>query len=607
LLAAGSGAAALHFSGATSALVRAVQSDSTKAELESKTEQDGNVVSISRVGWEPGVAYAQTVDLKIGIGTRDQGNEGSKQLVQLRLGGRLETLVSEVIGKEVRVRLRLVDPKVNAGNKSVPTEAVTALATPFFADYDDRGRALRLHVPPGLESAARGLLRELVATTQLTMPERSTARWSAVESDTTGDYKASYKALGTTKIVRQKAGYVPTSSVTGDERKQPKPQIVAYGAEFELDDWGRVKDLKCTSSMTTATDGTEMSFEARSELSLKTLSRSRETQGLPLSSAGLVAIPITSDPSEAEDSKNLDRQLVAGSDVKGILVALSNGKDGDAARPRTRLEALFRLDPSAIQTALAMLDDTNAPTVLASLGGAGTAEAQKALGDVLRDDRRSPAERLAAVDGVFSLENPTAETATALEALTRSDHPELKQNASLALGVAAARMAEDDPAAAKGVVQRMTADYASSKDSHEQIRVVGGLGNTRSADSLGALTQAMASKDPAVRAAAAAALRFVPDPAADVLLSKALTSDPDKNVRNAALLAAGYRAYDPLAQALETVSRDPDVDLRTMLVSTLTQLSQQDSQAFVLLDWIANNDPSNEVRSKALGALGQLS
>ena len=607
LLVTGLGAASLHFTGAASALKRAVSSHSAKAQTEASLG-DKTVASFSRAGWEPGVTYAQTIDLRIGVGSAGKDDAGSNQLFELRLGGKLETLVSEVLGKEVRVRLRLVEPKIEGAGKSVPADVVSAFATPFFADYDERGRALRLHVTPDLDRTVRGILSEIVSTTQLTIPEPAGARWSAVEADTMGDYKASYNRVSATRIMRQKSEYVRVASQGGDQKSQPDPEILAYGAEFELDDWGRAKDLKCTSFAKTAAGGTGMSFEARTELTLKMVSRSRETQGLPLSIAGLVSTSITRDPHDSQGKKNIDRQLVAGTDVKGILEGRVDAKDGgQPARARTRLEALFRLDSSAIKTALALLDDANARPILGGLAGAGTPEAEKALGDVLRDDRSSSAERLAAVDAVFDLENPTPETATALEALARSGDPEVKQNASLALGVAAARMAENDPTAAQGVVRRMADDYASAQSNDERIRVVGGLGNTRSSDSLAALTQAMGSNDPAVRAAAAAALRFVPDPAADVLIAKAMTSDPDNNVRQAALLAAGYRAYDPLAQALETVSKDPDANIRGTLISTLAQMAQQDGQALVLLDWIANNDPSTELRSRAQGALGRTS
>jgi HEAT repeat protein len=567
------------------------------------------IAPLSRAGWEPGALYAQTIDLKVGVGTNDQEEAGSGQHFQLRLGGKLETRVSEVRGSEVRVRLQLVEPKVEAGTAAVPAEVLRAFATPFFADYDARGRALRLHVAAGLDRTVQGILREIVSTTQLTTSEPAAARWSAVESDTAGDYKAAYQALGATRILRQKSEYVRLASTGGNEGNKPRLDIVAYSADFELDDWGRVKALKCTSKTNTTAGETGITFASGAELKLTTISRSRDTAGLPFSIAGLVATPIAPDASDTQDTTTVDRQLAAGADVKGILEGLTEAKDEGqtAAHARTRLAALFRLDPKAIKGALAMLDDANAPTILSGLGSAGTADAEKAVRDVLSDSRSSAAERHAAVDAVFGLEHPTAETAKALETLTGSDDPTLKQNASLALGVAASRLAEDDPETSAGVVQRLAAGYGSAPTSDEKIRIVGALGNARSSDSLKVLAQALASPDPAVRTAAAAALRFVADPAADGLLSKAMTSDPEISVRNAALMAAGYRAYDPLAQALETIAKDPDAKLRGVLVSTLTQMAQHDSQSLVLLDWIATNDPSSEVRSQAQGALGRAS
>ncbi|HEX6277894.1 MAG TPA: HEAT repeat domain-containing protein [Polyangiaceae bacterium] len=559
----------------------------------------------SRAGWEPGVGYSQSVDLRIGVGPGD-GDESASRLA-LRLRGKLETLVSEVRGSEVRVRFRLVEPKLDAGKHVIPADVTRAFAAPFFVDYDARGRALRLHATPGLDRTVSGILRELVASLQLSTPEPATRRWTAVETDTMGDYSASYQASGTARVLRQKTGYVRVAANADDEARRPRPEILAYAAEFQLDDWGRVKALKCTNRMKTTAGDLGIAFDSAAELTIETLSRSRDATGLPLSIAGLVAVPIASDGPVAQDSASMDRELVAGTDVNTLLRDLGGAKDeGEtASRVRHRLSVLFRLDKKTIPVALSKLDAANAAEILGGLGAAGTPEAEKALRDVLRDARKTPAERLAAVDGAFALEHPSPDTAAALEELTRSDDPELKQNASLALGVAAARLAEDDASAAEGVVSRLSSDYASAKSSDDRIRVVGALGNARSSDALPALTRAMASDDPAVRTAAAAALRFVPDSAADVLLAQAITSDPELSVRNAALMAAGYRAFDPLEQALRTAARDPEANLRGALVSTLTQMAAHDSQALVLLDWMATNDPSSEVRAKAQSALAR--
>lgn len=607
LIALAAGASALYVARPASIFRQSESAPVTKGNVESTPERGEPMAPFSRAGWEPGSTYSQTLRLGVGVGSGGEKEDESGSVIRLQLAGTLETLVSEVRGDEVRVRFRLVEPKLEAGKADVPLEVTRALATPFFVDYDAHGRALRLHVTPGLDHTVQGILRELVATAQLSTPQPATRRWTAVESDSMGDYKATYQAFGASRVVRQKTEYVRIAAQSGSATTQPRPEVLAYAAEFELDDWGRAKALKCKTHMKTTVGESGIAFESRAELTLSTLSRSRDTEGLPFSITGLVALPLSNDGRDTPGSGDIDRQLVAGTDVKTLLNDLGGADDeGEtSSRTRNRLSILFRLDKSTIPTALARLDASNAAEIFGGLGSAGTPEAEKALRDALRDTRRSPEERQAAVDGTFALEHPSPETAAALEELTRSDDPALKQNASLALGVTAARMAEDQPEAAEGVVSRMASDYSSAKSSEDRIRVAGGLGNTRSADALPALAQAMESSDPAVRTAAAAALRFVPDPRADVLLSKAITNDPEVSVRNAALMAAGYRAYDPLEQALQAVTKDPDAGIRGVLVGTLTRMASHDSQALVLLDWLATNDPSNEVRAKAQGALAR--
>src|SRR5262249_10227382 len=132
----------------------------------------------------------------------------------------------------------------------------------------------------------------------------------------------------------------------------------------------------------------------------------------------------------------------------------------------------------------------------------------------------------------------------------------------------------------------------------------GSLGNSRSADVLPALSQSIGSEDPLVRASAAAALRFVPDPAADSMLAKAITTDENGDVRRAALMAAGFRSYEPLAPALAAVSKhDPDPRMRTEAVAALSNMAGHDSQSMLLLDWVAQHDADKSIRDQAKKAL----
>jgi HEAT repeat protein len=89
------------------------------------------------------------------------------------------------------------------------------------------------------------------------------------------------------------------------------------------------------------------------------------------------------------------------------------------------------------------------------------------------------------------------------------------------------------------------------------------------------LRTALAADDPRMRAAAARALRLVPDGEADRLIASTLRRDRDSTVRAAALFAAGFRKLDPLSGALtETAQNDPVEYVRSGAVTLLARNRQ---------------------------------
>jgi len=338
------------------------------------------------------------------------------------------------------------------------------------------------------------------------------------------------------------------------------------------------------------------------------VSRARAGGATP-SKDGLVATSLSPNERDyAEAAESGDRGLVAGATVDSLLKELDPAKNDPAHtdQVKARLAALFRLDASAIATARARLNHANAQAILGALAATGSAEAQQALASVLTDPRCDVDERKAAVDAMLGLEHPTRQTGEALKESLASNDPELRNSASLMLGTVAGRLAADDPAAAHSLVQRLSQDYSGTNDPNEQLRVIGSLGNTRSADALPVITQSLGSQDPALRAGAAAALRLVPGTAADGLLANMITHESDPSVRSAALMAAGYRSYEPLAGALEAVAHGSDSNARNALVSTLSNMATHDNQPLQLLGWMAEHDPDANVRAQAQGALQHL-
>jgi HEAT repeat protein len=565
--------------------------------------------SFSAFGWQRGTEYVQELDYRFELAPAGAEPSAPAAGAALHVTGAWRTLV--VGGPQGGTRLKVEIAHAAIANQNpaaaqAMAEASRSLARPFYVDYDAQGRALRLHLAKDTDRLALGILRELVSISQFSEPAPVTASWQALESDQSGEYRADYRSLGFGKFERVKALYVKANPAqSAGVFGGGVPVIGKALAVFELDDWGRSAKLDATHELSTPGAENGTGYVSRTRLALKFLERRQgvEVGGDLTNLVTLGLAPAASDVTDA--AADLDRQLVDGADADSLLRELSQLAEGDrdgGFAIQTRLAALFRLDPRAIDKALSRLDAKNAANILGALGSAGTPAAQKALAAFASDTGRDAAERQLAVDSMLAVEHPTPELRGALKGMLSEKDPELKNNASLMLGVMAGRDA--DPSATVDIVQQMSRELKTADSVNERIRLIDSLGNTRSDAALPALSEALASDNAEVRTAATAALRFVSDPAADRLLSTAITSDDSPDVRRSALIAAGYRAYEPLASALETVAKgDPSSAVRAQAVTTLQDMTQKDNQALPLLDWIAQNDKDPQVRARARRAV----
>jgi HEAT repeat protein len=113
------------------------------------------------------------------------------------------------------------------------------------------------------------------------------------------------------------------------------------------------------------------------------------------------------------------------------------------------------------------------------------------------------------------------------------------------------------------------AEATRARGADETLETLAALGNLGSAAALPRLRAALTAGDSRIRAAAARALRLVPDPEADRLLVATLRRDGDPTVRAAAIFAAGFRKLEPLADALAEAAQSDPVDFVRAGAATL--------------------------------------
>jgi HEAT repeat protein len=304
-----------------------------------------------------------------------------------------------------------------------------------------------------------------------------------------------------------------------------------------------------------------------------------------------------------DDEAARDRQLARGHTVEELLAAAAAGQAGDQLP--ARLEAMLRAQPEAVVPAVAFVRGGKASQpVIEALGAAGTPQAQAGLCALAGDARLPVRVREEAISGLVLVKRPTAPTMEAVERLLQGRPTGVRRAAGAVAGTVARSGRQDHATEAAALEKTLLGDYARAGDGEDRIVALAALANLGSPAVLAPVKAALGDGGRPVRAAAARALRLVPDPAADRLLVGLLRSDRDPAVRAAAIFAAGFRDLGPLVEGLaETAETDPVESVRTDTVTLLARYANASPRVTRALVYAADNDPKPNVRQLARAAL----
>jgi HEAT repeat protein len=265
--------------------------------------------------------------------------------------------------------------------------------------------------------------------------------------------------------------------------------------------------------------------------------------------------------------------------IDDLLAALIAGREGDGLP--ARLETVLGRDQDAVRAAAAFVHGGRATKVIIdALAGAGTPAAQDALCGLARDAHLPTHARAEAVASLGLIKHPTAPTMNEVAELIRARDQNLKAPALFLAGSVARAGRAEHPAQAAAIEHLVLAEAARARGTDDTLDTLAALGNLGSAAALPRLRAALAASDSRLRAAAARALRLVPDAEADRLLATTLRRDSDPTVRAAAVFAAGFRKLDLLADALAEAAQSDPVDFVRAGASTLLARPRSSSTRF---------------------------
>ncbi len=187
-----------------------------------------------------------------------------------------------------------------------------------------------------------------------------------------------------------------------------------------------------------------------------------------------------------------------------------------------------------------------------ALNAIGHPEAQSALAAAVL---ARPSDEKALFKLLFALstvERPTPEAERALRTLMeKTPDPNVVVMARLSLGSMARRLAETAPDRAADIVAEFCRGLASARTSDAKKSYLLALGNAGSAAALPAVRPFIGDANADLRAAAVRSLRFVTTAEAEGVILRALSSDPEAEVRAQAVEALADRDMTPEAFAAE--------------------------------------------------------
>lgn len=497
--------------------------------------------------------------------------ESGHAIVRYTLRGKLSLVPRDDAGGRSVVQASLRDASLSDVNFSnpdqiLPPDFLKSFEAPCFFTFDQNGRIADIRVSRAAPSFAQTTWKIIAGAVQTSAPERVGQRsWTTLEHDAAGEYRVRYDAtdLGLSK---HKLAYTSSAGALG-----AKQTVELARTDFTFES-GRLERLDAHERVRAVPESPWPTMISEVRLALRSASPSSPAPSSDWRAAfdasvpsGLAA-PTTLDARRADS----DRARSHGANFEGLLVLAKTGNEKEKLGAYQTLVSLLRVDETVAGRTeqIARSGAELGSWMTAALGDAGCNACQDALGNLLNDRALGSMQRLAALQALGRVEQPSSRA----QALVRSllDDPELGFQAKLSLGSAIFRLRESDPRHAAELLELLEARVRSGAHD-DTVECLKAIGNAGSVESLPLLTSQLAQSNAAIRAGAALALRRMRDPRAEALLVRTIAHDNDAQVKVAALEASRQLGISPalLAAIVPLIDDEHDPVAQSAAVSVI--------------------------------------
>jgi HEAT repeats len=278
------------------------------------------------------------------------------------------------------------------------------------------------------------------------------------------------------------------------------------------------------------------------------------------------------------------------------------------------LEQLLRDEPALVASVPGLLrqgslKSATTDVLIHVLEVIGSADAQRALGEILADPAQDHLDRLRAVVALGAVAAPTGDSLDTLWQATgaRTDPKaiDVANTALLALGVAGSTLRQQSPAQYPALREELLSRMHGTGDQLERTLVLKAVGNLQD-DSVGSQVMPfLADASAPVRASAAQSLGLMRCEASAPVLAGQLGTEPSGAVRIAIVtsLTRLQGTADAIVAVHDQLLIDPNPAARAVMVTYLGEHLDQLPAARPTLELLMLSDPARQVRLLAAKAL----
>jgi hypothetical protein len=562
---------------------------------------------------------------------------GLKRTVDASLYGKLELTILRHENENFLVMFRMPEIElkliVDGANAVVEKEIIRReLKNGIYALLSPRGSIAGVSFDSSIDVGTQSVIRTLLALTQCVLPhpeQQNWKQWEVEELDQTGRYRIRYSQLQdklphkkTVSLKKEKLRYIQPKVTKSRSKAAMLIEYIPSGAfSISLDSaTGNIRSIKgeeklkiIMSDRDVGQSETSFALVQKNRTSLNKSKLESFKKTYQVFATKNTFAPLWSPSMLDADEQLLHRKQLGTSTLENLLTELWSAEQLEdkskfnATDLYLKFKAIIFLQPNSCLKIGKVAGEAKPQSLtnkllIGALASIGNPDAQRALVDIIRNNKSNTNVMIQLIPTLGMVEEPTQFTADALKEIALSEPDgEISSTAKLVLGIVARNLEEINPEYSYKMIEEITSHYLSTDNVDDICLMIHIFGNSGFKRYLPKLLEYAEDRRITVRSNAIYALRSFDRDEVITRIVMAMQSDINPTVRFEASRAIAFQEMDNITieATINAFNKETVKEVRQELLRTLWKFEKKYVQIRHLVKTVAEKDEDEDVRKAA--------